>query len=91
MVVRANTATNEYEWYRFPEPTPVIWGLMNSDVPVAIDIDGDGQNDIAVYRRTDQTWYFIQSSNGAQGGFAHGTSTAVPLGNVQGLIFPPLF
>ena len=91
MVVRANTASNQYEWYRFPDPTPVIWGLPNSDVPVSIDIDGDGQNDIAVYRRSDQTWYFIQSSNGVNGSFGYGTSTAVPLGTLQGLISPPQF
>jgi hypothetical protein len=92
MVVRKNIAANAWEWYRFLNPTPVVWGVAFSDDPVSIDVDGDGQNDIAVYRRTDQRWYVIQSSNGAQvtlGPF--GDANGLPLGNAQGIIAPPEF
>jgi hypothetical protein len=59
---------------------------------VSIDVDGDGQNNIAVYRRTDQRWYVIQSSDGAQvtlGPF--GSTNGLPLGNAQGIVAPPEF
>ncbi|NKB16185.1 MAG: hypothetical protein HC774_03715 [Sphingomonadales bacterium] len=91
MVVRKNTASNQWEWYRLPDPTPTAWGVADTDVPVSIDADGDGQNDIAVYRRTDQNWYIIFSANGAQGSYSYGTATGVPLGNLQGLVFPAPF
>jgi hypothetical protein len=92
MLARKNFATNAWEWYRFPNETPVVWGLALSDDPVSIDVDGDGQNDIAVYRRTDQRWYVIQSSDGAQvtlGSF--GSTNGLPLGTAQGIVAPPEF
>ena len=43
--------------------TEVQFGAA-SDVPVRGDFDGDGRNDLAVYRPSNGGWY-IQRSNGA--------------------------
>ncbi len=92
MVVRKNLMIDRWQWFRFPDSEPVDWGLASVDLPVSIDVDGDGQNDLAVYRRSDQRWYVIQSSDAAQvtlGPF--GTSNGWPLGTAQGLTAPLAF
>ncbi|HVH28016.1 MAG TPA: right-handed parallel beta-helix repeat-containing protein [Vicinamibacterales bacterium] len=40
------------------------WGSPgNGDMPVPADYDGDGKDDLAVYRRTSGDWFVIRSSN----------------------------
>ena len=42
----------------------VAWGATG-DVPVPGDYDGDGRDDVAVYRNG--TWYLLRSTAGATG------------------------
>lgn len=44
-----------------PPPAVVQWGLPG-DVPMAGDFDGDGQNDLVVWRPANGTWYLRLSS-----------------------------
>lgn len=41
------------------------FGTTGDDPRVVYDYDGDGRCDPAVYRNTDDTWYFLASSNNA--------------------------
>jgi hypothetical protein len=87
----ARKSASGWNWYRFPSNTPVAWGSQpNSDLPISIDADGDGLNDIAVYRVTDRGWYLIRSSDGQLAAplaiFGLGPLFQVPLGFYQGII-----
>jgi hypothetical protein len=89
MVARKNGNSDEWEWYRFPNTTPVIFGVASTDAPVSIDIDGDTLNDIAVFNRFDRRWFVRQSSDGTNvvlGPF--GELNSLPLGNAQGIVAP---
>lgn len=54
---------------------------VRNDVQVRGDYDGDGRQDIAVWRRANQTFYYISSANGTIGGQQWGTAGDTPLGS----------
>jgi len=51
------------------------------DVPVPGDYDGDGKNDLAVYRPSTGAWFFLKSTTGYTGGvgFTWGVATDTPV------------
>ncbi len=55
----------------------VRFGSLN-DNPVPGDYDGDGKDDLAVFRRSDQTWY-VRRSTGGTTFFRFGLSTDTPV------------
>ena len=64
------------------------WGLRG-DIPRTLDADGDGTDDIAVFRPANGTWYIITSSGAApRGGVRHGPGWAVQWGLPVDVPFP---
>jgi hypothetical protein len=89
MIARRTTTT--WLWARFPSETLIPWGSQpGTDRPISIDADGDGLNDIAVYRTSDRGWYVIRSSDGQLAAplaiFGDSPVFTLPLGYLQGTI-----
>ncbi|MEJ7699503.1 MAG: hypothetical protein WKF71_07650 [Pyrinomonadaceae bacterium] len=63
-----DVASNTLRSTRFGIADPSFGFEFSGDEPVRGDFDGDKRHDIAVYRDTNQTFYWINSSNGTIGG-----------------------
>ncbi len=71
-VTNVTTATS----FGIADPT-----FATADTPVRGDYDGDGRHDIAVWRSSNQTYYWINSSNGSLQSQQWGAAGDVPLGS----------
>lgn len=88
-VIVRETTGNQAIWYVNNSVTNAItstpFGIpgfsATSDIPVRGDYDGDGIQDIAVWRPTNQTFYYKNSSNGTLQGQQWGAAGDFPLGN----------
>ena len=55
------------------------WGGRPGDILVPGDYDGDGYDEIAVWQRTNQTWYWRHAPDGPIVQVAFGTPTSIPV------------
>jgi hypothetical protein len=59
--------------------TSFRWGGRPGDVLVPGDYDGDGRDEIGIWQRTNQTWYWKQVPDGPISQFKFGTQSGVPV------------
>ena len=55
------------------------WGGRPGDVLVPGDYDGDGYDEVAVWQRSNQTWYWRHAANEAVSQATFGSATGVPI------------
>lgn len=90
VAVRQNTAGTAATWFILNTATNTAtatnFGISgfdaSADLPIRGDYDGDGRQDIAVYRRSNTTFYFIRSSNGQIGAQQWGATGETPLASI---------
>jgi hypothetical protein len=83
-VFKPNLSPGQNNWFIDPSAggsdITSSWGASSDYLPVPGDFDGDGKADLTVFRKSDQTWFIIQSTNNQvrqeHYGFA---STDIPL------------
>lgn len=85
-----NDSTNV--WYSQSSDGPgavsmVEWGL-EGDIRVPADYDGDGINDIAVWRPSNGVWYISRSSDGGFVDVGWGLTTSTPTGGIADVPVP---
>jgi hypothetical protein len=90
-IVVARISDNPMTWYIRNTATGAtttasfgIGGFNTSDQPIRGDYDGDGRHDIAVWRPSNQTFYYLRSSsnNTVVAGQRHGDPGDIPLGGL---------
>ena len=83
VAVRQTQGTQQV-WYIQDSQTNTVtgtsFGIPNSDFPIRGDYDGDNRHDVAVWRRSNQTFYYISSQNGSIQSQKSGDATDIPLG-----------
>ena len=81
-VFRASNSASDPDFYILNSNgftvSGVSWGIVG-DTPVVSDYDGDGKTDVAVFRSSSNTWFVLNSSNGANYIEPFGVSGDVPM------------
>jgi hypothetical protein len=64
-------------WFKSNQGTDLVWGAWG-DIPAPGDFDGDGADDVAVFRPSNGTWY-VQYTAGGTVTFPFGTAGDLPV------------